>query len=542
VPVDLRLLGPLEVVDEDGAPVDLGGARQRAVLAALLIRRGEVVSNDYLVDAVWGDAAPRTAVTSLQIAIHRLRKALGTESVLTRPPGYVLALPAEQTDVGRFESLVDGARALPADERAAALRAALDLWRGPPLEEPAFERFATAEAHRLEELRLSALESWFDAELEAGRAAEHVAALDAAVREHPLRERFHAQLMQALYEAGRQADALEAFQAARRLLAEELGIDPSPQLHALQQRILRQEVARPRVAIADQDEHFAEVADVLLGARLVPVLGAADTPLVDRLATRFRYPDDGARDLTRVAQFAALTKGAGPLYDELRSMLGAAVRPGKVHMFFAALPKVLRERGLPHQLLVTTSYDLALEQALLAAGEEFDVVTYLASGRDRGRFCHIASDGGWHVIDEPNTYATELSLERRTVILKLHGGIDPLGARERDTFVVTEDDYIDYLGRGDVGEHVPVVLAATLRTSHYLFLGYGMRNWNLRLVLRRMWGEAAVGYRSWAVLPEPQPLEREFWRARDVDLLDLPLDDYVAGLGRYVGLTDEVPA
>jgi DNA-binding SARP family transcriptional activator len=536
MPPDLRLLGPLEVVDEGGCAVDLGGARQRAVLAALLIRRGEVVSTDYLVDAVWGDAAPRTVSTSLQIAIHRLRKALGTAAVLTRPPGYVLSVPAEQTDAGRFEALLHSARGLPPDERAAALRTALDLWRGPPLTEPAFERFAAAEAHRLEELRLSALEAWFGAEIEAGRAAEHVAALDAAVREHPLREGFHAQLMQALYAAGRQADALAAFQTARRMLAEELGIDPSPQLHSMHHRILRQEIAPPRAAAPDRDRHFDEVAEALLAARLVPVLGGSDGPLAERLAHRFRYPADEAHDLARVAQFAALTKGSGPLYDELREMLRAAARPGPVHAFFATLPKALRERGLPHQLLVTTSYDLALEQALLAAGEKFDVVTYLASGRDRGRFCHVASDGGWHVIDEPNLYATELSLERRTVILKLHGGVDPLGARERDTFVVTEDDYIDYLGRGDVGEHIPVGLAAALRSSHYLFLGYGMRNWNLRLVLGRMWGDGPVGYRSWAILPKPPPLEREFWRARDVDLLDLALDAYVDALARYVGV------
>jgi hypothetical protein len=145
----------------------------------------------------------------------------------------------------------------------------------------------------------------------------------------------------------------------------------------------------------------------------------------------------------------------------------------------------------------------------------------------------VRPDGSTHVIDLPNTYATELSLERRTVILKLHGGV------ELESFVVTEDDYIDY---GDVGGAIPVALAAKLRRSHFLFLGYGMRDWNLRLVLGRIWGAEGVSYRSWAVQPEPRPLERQFWRARDVDLLQVPLDDYAGALGRYLGIGTEAAA
>jgi hypothetical protein len=160
----------------------------------------------------------------------------------------------------------------------------------------------------------------------------------------------------------------------------------------------------------------------------------------------------------------------------------------------------------------------------------------MAAGRNRGRFCHLKPDGSSHVIDVPNTYAMEVSLEERTVILKLHGGV------ELESFVVTEDDYIDYLADGDVGGAIPVGLAAKLRRSHFLFLGYGMREWNLRLVLGRMWGGERVAYRSWAVRAEAQSLERQFWRARDVDLLEVPLDDYAAALGRYLGLTKEAAA
>ncbi len=133
------------------------------------------------------------------------------------------------------------------------------------------------------------------------------------------------------------------------------------------------------------------------------------------------------------------------------------------------------------------------------------------------------------MIELPNTYATELSLEQRTVVLKLHGGID-------QSFVVTEDDYIGYLARSDVGGAIPVVLAAKLRRSHFLFLGYGMREWSLRLVLDRISGGEPLAYRSWAVLPEARPLERQFWRSRDVDLLEQALDSYVESLGSYLGV------
>jgi hypothetical protein len=272
------------------------------------------------------------------------------------------------------------------------------------------------------------------------------------------------------------------------------------------------------------------------------VLGTDTAPLAAGLAARFDYPSGEAIDLTRVAQYVALTKGAGPLHDELHVLLEGSAAPTSLHRFFASLPPLLRERGVPHQLIVTTSFDLALEQAFLDAGEEFDVVSYVASGRDRGRFCHVRPDGTARVIDVPNTYATELSLEQRTVILKLHGGVGSTPARELESFVVTEDDYIDYLAYGDIGGAVPVALAAKLRRSHFLFLGYGMRDWNLRLVLGRIWGAEGVSYRSWAVQPEAKPLERQFWRARDVDLLEVPLSEYADALGRYLGLTAEAAA
>jgi DNA-binding SARP family transcriptional activator len=538
-----RVLGPLEVVDDEGNPLPLGGQKQRAVLAVLLLRAGHIVSTGFLVDALWGEQPPRTATTSLQNSISALRKLLGADVLLTRPPGYVLDVPAEAIDLGRFERLVAEARGLDAEERSRTLRTALELWRGEPLADVAYEPFALAEVRRLEELRLAALEEWIDARLEAEHHAELVPELESLVAQHPVRERLRGQLMLALYGSGRQADALNAYQAARRVLVEELGLEPGPQLQELHGRILRQEVPRPSSTAPRAEDHLREVAAALLGGRLVPVLGTDVAPLSDRLARRFEYPEDEALELTRVAQYVALTRGSGPLYDELHAMLASGAEPTGLHRFFATVPPLLRERGAPHQLLVTTSYDLALEQAFLDAGEEFDVVSYVAAGRHRGRFCHVRPDGSVRVIDLPNEYATELSLDRRTVILKLHGGLDRDATREWESFVVTEDDYIDYLAQSDVGGAVPVALAARLRRSHFLFLGYGMRDWNLRLVLGRIWGGSGVSYRSWAVQPAAKPLERQFWQSRDIDLLESPLESYVDGLARYAGIgTAEAPA
>jgi hypothetical protein len=144
-------------------------------------------------------------------------------------------------------------------------------------------------------------------------------------------------------------------------------------------------------------------------------------------------------------------------------------------------------------------------------------------------------------VGVPNKYADELSLERRTVILKVRGQIDSSPAREWESFVVTEDDYLEFLSAADVAGGVPVGLAATLRRSHFLFLGYTMRDWSLRAVLGRMWGEQPVTYRSWAVHPDPRAAERELWRRVDVDLLEWPLDAYAAALADAFGVSTPVP-
>lgn len=534
--MEFRILGPLEVVGE-GGPLRLGGRNQRALLALLLLNVDEVVSTDRLIDGLWAENPPRTAPTSLQNAVSQLRKLLGADRLVTKPPGYILRLEADQLDVDRVRQLVTEARTRDAEGRVQLLREAEGFWRGPPLAEFAYDAFAQTAIGRLEELRLSVVEERIDAELGLDRHSELIGELEALVAEHPLRERLRGQLMLGLYRTGRQADALHAYQEARRALLEELGIDPGPALQRLHSAILRQERSLdPVVAQASPEENLQEVTRALLAGRLVPLLGTEVGELARRLAERFNFPADEGPELTRVAQYVALMKGSGPLYDELHELLAPRAVPTSIHRFFARLPPVLRERGAPHQLIVTTSYDLALEQAFLDAGEEFDVVSYLAAGRDRGKFCHFASDGTMRVVDVPNTYATELELERRTVILKLHGSVDPGPERTWESFVITEDDYIDYLVHSDLATAIPVGLAARLRRSHFLFLGYGMREWNLRLVLNRLWASATVNYRSWAVAPTTQPMERAFWRGRDVDLVEVPLEEYVDALARHCGV------
>jgi hypothetical protein len=251
----------------------------------------------------------------------------------------------------------------------------------------------------------------------------------------------------------------------------------------------------------------------------------------------FDVPDDRPLDLARVSQYVATMKGEGPLCDELHERYEQAVEPQPVHRFLAALPPLLRERGAPHQLVVSTGYDLALERAFEEAGEEVDVVTYVAAGRDRGKFWHRPPGEEPRPVDVPNTYATELSLERRTVLLKLHGAVDPFPEREWESFVITEDDYFDYLGRSDVAAAVPVAVAARLRRSHFLFIGYEMVDWNLRLVMHRLWGDRPMAYRSWAVDPEPTPLERAFWRRFEVEVVDVEPSDYVELLSRRLELS-----
>jgi DNA-binding SARP family transcriptional activator len=238
--MEFRILGPLEVIGH-GQPLPLGPPKQRMLLAALLLRPNEVVSNDELIDALWGEHPPERAAKSLQVYVWRLRKLLGREVLRTRPPGYALSVSPEDLDLNRFESLRDGARGRNPIDAAGLLREALGLFRGRPLADFAYEPFAAAECARIDELRLQTLEDRIQADLELGRHTELVGELESFVAGQPLRERLRAQLMLALYRCGRQAEALAAYQDARGQLVGELGIEPGRELQTLQTAILRHE-------------------------------------------------------------------------------------------------------------------------------------------------------------------------------------------------------------------------------------------------------------------------------------------------------------
>jgi DNA-binding SARP family transcriptional activator len=242
--LEFRVLGPLEMLVE-GRPIEIVGTRQRALLTILLLRANETVSRDRLIDDLWGERPPETAANALAALVARLRKALPAEVVLTRPAGYELRIERQALDLHRFEALVDeGSGALSAGDPAQAsalLRSALGLWRGPPLAEFAYEPFAQPATTRLEELRLVAIENRIEADLALDRHLDVVGELQSLVAEHPLRDRLRGQLMLALYRSGRQAEALEAYRAGRRVFVEELGIEPSHALQELEQAILRQD-------------------------------------------------------------------------------------------------------------------------------------------------------------------------------------------------------------------------------------------------------------------------------------------------------------
>jgi DNA-binding SARP family transcriptional activator len=244
--MEYRVLGPLEVV-ENGIPLPLGGAQQRALFAVLLLNANRVVSRDRLIDELWGDDPPGTAVQTVRVYVSRMRKLFPPGTLVTRRPGYMLRAGPETIDLLRFEQLLaDGRAALDADDPGRAsrlLREALQLWRGPPLTE-LDEPFAQIEGARLEDLRLAALEELIDADLAFGRHADLIAELELLVAEHPHRERLRGQLMVALYRDGRQAEALEAYRDARAAL-DELGIEPSEQLRNLEKSILTQDAAGP---------------------------------------------------------------------------------------------------------------------------------------------------------------------------------------------------------------------------------------------------------------------------------------------------------
>jgi hypothetical protein len=251
------------------------------------------------------------------------------------------------------------------------------------------------------------------------------------------------------------------------------------------------------------------------------------------LARAFAYPKEPT-DLLRVSQYVAMMMGSGELYDALRHVFDADYEPNLLHQFLARLPAILREREAPaYQLIVTTNYDDALERAFRMVGEPFDLVSYIAEGDDRGKFLHVLPDGEAYVIHRTNEY-DRLSLAERSIILKIHGAVDRANP-DRDSYVITEDHYIDYLTRTDITDLVPKTLEAKLRRSHFLFLGYSLQDWNLRVILHRIWGQQKLKFTSWAVQLAPELVEEGAWLQRGVRIINAELGDYIVGLSDAVG-------
>lgn len=286
--LEFRILGPLEVLDGE-TPLRLGGGKQRAALAILLLSANRVVSVERLADDLYAGAPPVTAVTQVQRQVSELRKLIGADAIETRTPGYVLRAAPGAVDLERFERRVGDAHqaAERGDHETAArlLREALDLWRGAPLADLAYESFAQTAIARLEELRLAVLERCFASELELGRHLTLLPEIEDLVWQHPLREGLRAQLMLALYRSGRQADALEVFRKTRETLVGELGIEPSKTLVELERRILSHDAALDLTtaapAAASAPERTLLVA-VIGRDRLEPLLGVVQPLAADR--------------------------------------------------------------------------------------------------------------------------------------------------------------------------------------------------------------------------------------------------------------------
>ena len=267
-----RLLGPLEVEDDE-RPLDISRPKQRTLLAMLVLNANRVVSTDSLIEALWEDHVPDTAAKALQVHVSHLRRLLGATRLVTRAPGYVLRVSDNEYDVHEFEALVRQAQTETPPRASATWQRARSLWRGEPFADFATQRFARAEIARLEELRVVAIEGYLEAELGRGRAAELIGELESLVTEHPLREQLRYQLMLALYRSGRQAEALDAYKDAGRVLRDELGLEPSRALRDLERAILSQdpslEALPPEAAVEAPGVLFVgretELSDLVAG-------------------------------------------------------------------------------------------------------------------------------------------------------------------------------------------------------------------------------------------------------------------------------------
>jgi serine/threonine-protein kinase len=421
--MEVRILGPLEVVEGDG-PVRLGGLKPRAVLAHLAIRANHVVPAEVLIEQLWGEELPEDARNALQTHVSRLRSALGDGRIESRPPGYVLRLGTGELDAGRFEALVGEARADLAEDPAASLRLlddAIALWRGPALSDLAEEPSLAGEIARLEELRLSAVEDRVTARLALGQHALVVGELEALTRANPLRERLWGDLMLALYRSGRQADALDAYARARAILGDELGIDPSRRLQRLHAQVLAQDralsfasrparVGRPVGASGDlaPDTQIAgyRIEDLLGRGGMSTVYLAEDLRLHRRVALKILSPElsrhPGFRErFVRESQIAAGIEHPGivPIYEagEAEGVLYIAMR----YVRGTDLRRLIAERGPlePERAVqiagsVAEALDAAHEEGLVHRDVKPGNILIVEGAGSRGRDLVYLSDFG----------------------------------------------------------------------------------------------------------------------------------------------------
>jgi SIR2-like domain len=308
------------------------------------------------------------------------------------------------------------------------------------------------------------------------------------------------------------------------------------------------------------DSHLGIVTAAFRAGKVVPFFGAgvnlcgrppgvpfipgqylpASPELAERIAHEFGADASVPRhDLLAVAQWVVLMVGPQDLYDYLHGLLDLDYTPTALHVFFAKLPALLREKryGPGSQIIVTTNYDDVLERSFEAEGEPFDLVSYIAEGDDRGKFWHRPHDAEPRLIERPNEY-TGLSLDERSLIVKIHGEVNR-AHKDQDSYVISEDHYID------LNNLVPPTLLERLQRAHFLFLGYSLRDWNLRVILHRIAASRIMPSKSWAIMMGPADLDREFWESRDVKIFDANLEEYVAALQNRLQAApamDQMPA